>query len=113
MKTELTFRVITDLHLSTDGKDFTQKPKHEGVSVALEMSKNVEREYYFDTEGQANATGRKTTQTVLIQGLMGTLKLRAEKDGLDLEKLIYETMAEVKKWAEREADFEPSKLKDL
>ena len=110
---KLTFRVVTDLHLSTSEKDFTSKPKHEGVSFALETSKNIVKEHYFDSDGQTNAAGRKTTQTVLIQGLMGVLKLRAEKDGLDLEQIIYETMGEIKKWAEREATFEASKLEGL
>jgi hypothetical protein len=113
MKSEVIFRVTTDLNVSTEGKSFTEKPKHQGVSIALELSGNLDREYYFDKDGQPNAPGRRVTQTTLIQGLMGTLKLRAELDNLDLEKLIYEAMAEIKKWAEREASFEPSKLKDL
>lgn len=109
----MSFRVVTDLRLSTDEDGFTKKPKHEGVSFALETSKNVVKEYYFDADGQPNEVGRKTIQTVLIQGLMGVLKLRSEKDSLDLEQIIYETMAEVKKWSERDATFESSKLEKL
>lgn len=112
MRTEITFRVVTDLHLSTDGID-THKPRHEGVSVGLDMTKNAVREAYFGEDGQPNLVGRKTTRTVLIQGLMASLKVMAERDGLDLEKLIYETMAEIKLWTERDADFKADKLKAL
>lgn len=53
--------------------------KHVATSFNLEVSEELDRAQYIDTQGLPTEAGSKTLSNVLIQGLVGNIHLAHEK----------------------------------